>query len=181
MVSTPDTFRRGARRGKAEEYDRSFATLCAHPVPLLLDAIGGGSRVGVTVWPQPAPPLQRLWDEVIAAAGVVRPDRAGPAAADDFPRTVDGLTGLVRRGGLTGVRCRSVGWEHRVDPEAWWSGAAGGLAGIGAVVAGQSPATVRRMKDAYDRLAALHLDEAGRLCLRTSALLATGTAGPVLR
>jgi hypothetical protein len=74
------------------------------------------------------------------------------------------------------VAARTVVWEHRVDPELWWSGAAGGLASIGAVVARQDAATVRRMKAAYDRLAAAHLDDAGLLCLRTAAVLAVGTA-----
>jgi SAM-dependent methyltransferase len=135
-----------------------------------------GARVGVTVWPRPSPPLQRLWDEVIDAAGVTRPPTPGLAAAEDFPRTGAGLGALLRQAGLTGVESRTVGWEHRVDPELWWSGAAGGLASIGAVVARQDAATVRRMKAAYDRLAGAHLDDAGRLCLRTAAVLVVGSA-----
>jgi SAM-dependent methyltransferase len=130
-----------------------------------------GGRVGVTVWPRPSPPLQRLWDQVIEAAGVTRP----PVPAG-FPRTCEGLGGLLRQAGLTEVEPGIVEWEHRVDPELWWSGAAGGLASIGAVVARQDEATERRMKAAYDRLAGAHLDDAGRLCLRTAAVLATGVA-----
>jgi SAM-dependent methyltransferase len=271
MSESYDRYRRDLWRDKAEAYRRSFAGLCAHPVPLLLDAVGiaagirvldvgcgtgslteaavargaevtavdaepamvratadrlpagrpvigalpalplrtagfdavaanfvvnhvgrpaaavaelrrvtrAGGRVGVTVWPQPAPPLQRLWDEVIAAAGVTPPPAPGLAAADDFPRTCEGLGDLLRRAGLTDVDARTVTWQHRVDPELWWSGAAGGLAGIGYVVARQDAATVARMKAAYDRLAGAHLDSAGLLCLPTSALLAAGTVpGP---
>ncbi|WP_433730637.1 class I SAM-dependent methyltransferase [Actinoplanes sp. CA-051413] len=273
MSESYDRYRRDLWRDKAEAYRRSFASLCAHPVPLLLDAVRAaagtrvadvgcgtgsvseaaaargaavtavdaepgmvrataarlpgvrpaigalpdlplrsagfdavvanfvvnhvarpaaavaelrrvarpGGRVGVTVWPQPAPPLQRLWDEVIAAAGVTRPATPAPAPADDFPRTRDGLADLLWRAGLTQVDSRTVAWEHRVDPELWWSGAAGGLASIGHVVARQDAATVARMKAAYDRLAGAHLDSAGLLCLPTSALLAVGTvpaAGP---
>ena len=70
---------------------------------------------------------------------------------------------------------RTVTWEHRVDPELWWSGAAGGLAGIGYVVARQDAATVARMKAAYGRLAGVHLDSTGLLCLPTSALPAART------
>jgi hypothetical protein len=74
------------------------------------------------------------------------------------------------------VESRTVEWEHRVDPDRWWAGATGGLAGIGAVVARQDAATVRRMRAAYDRLVGAHLDDAGRLRLRTAAVLAAGTA-----
>lgn len=124
--------------------------------------------------PRPTPPLQRLWDEVIDAAGVTRPPLSGPVG--DFPRTRDGLAELLRQAGLTDVESRTVEWEHRVDPDRWWAGAAGGLASIGAVVARQDAATVRRMRAAYDRLAGAHLDDAGRLRLRTAAVLAAGTA-----
>jgi ubiquinone/menaquinone biosynthesis C-methylase UbiE len=182
MSESSDRYRRNLWRDEADAYRRSFATLCAYPAPLLLDAVQAGAgadvldvgcgtgslseaaaargatvtavdaescmvrataaripavrpaigalpelplrtagfdavvanfvvnhvarpaaavaelrrvarpggRVGVTVWPQPAPPLQRLWDEVIAAAGVTRPAMPGPATADDFPRTRHG-------------------------------------------------------------------------------------------
>ena len=133
-----------------------------------------GGRVGVTIWPTPRPPLQALWDEVIDRSGVTRP----PAlpAADDFPRTRDGLRELMWLAGFREVESWTVEWVHRVDPELWWSGAAGGLAGIGAVVARQDPAGVRRMKDAYDELTAAHLDDTGKLCLPTAAVLAVGRA-----
>ncbi|MEV4635763.1 class I SAM-dependent methyltransferase [Actinoplanes sp. NPDC049548] len=131
-------------------------------------------RVGVTVWPQPAPPLQRLWDDVIEAAGVIRPPMPGLAPEDDFPRTRDGLADLLEQGGLTGVESWTVEWEHRTDPGRWWAAAASGLAGIGYVISLQDAATVRRMKDCYDELVRPHLDGNGRLCLPTAALLATG-------
>src|SRR5215217_3661574 len=164
MSEPYDAYRRELWRDKADVYKRSFAGLCAHPGPMLLDAVHAtagayvldvgcgtgslteaavargavvtavdaeasmvkstcdrvptavtaiaalpllpfpdgrfdavagnfvvnhvarpaaavaelrrvtraGGRVGVTVWPQPAPPLQRLWDEVIEAAHVNR-------------------------------------------------------------------------------------------------------------
>jgi SAM-dependent methyltransferase len=134
-----------------------------------------GGRVGVTIWPSPRPPLQALWDEVIEESGVPRP-AANLPTGDDFPRTCAGLGDLLRQAGLRGVESWTVEWDHRVAPEQWWAGAAAGLAGIGAVVARQDAAGVRRMKDAYDRLAAAHLDETGLLCLPTAAVLAVGTA-----
>lgn len=38
-VNVSDEYRRNMWRGKASAYQRSFASLCAHPVPLLLDAL----------------------------------------------------------------------------------------------------------------------------------------------
>jgi len=268
MTESYDMYRRDLWRDKADAYRRSFAGLCAHPVPLLLDAVRAssttrvldvgcgtgtlteaaaargadvtavdaepsmvtataarvpsattcvatlpglpfpsasfdavaanfvvnhvarpavaaadlarvtraGGRVGVTVWPHPPPPLQRLWDEVIAAAGVTKPPMPGVAAEDDFPRTSEGLGNLLRRAGVLDIESTIVEWDHRVDPEQWWAGAAHGLASIGYVVSRQDEATVLRMKAQYDRLVRPHLDRQGLLCLPTSALLAYGTA-----
>jgi SAM-dependent methyltransferase len=267
MSESYDAYRRELWRHKAAAYQRSFASLCAHPVPMLLDAVGvspgarlldagcgtgsvagaavargalvtavdaeasmvraaaqrapasmtamaalpalpfadgcfaaatanfvvnhvarplaavaelrrvtrTAGRVGVTVWPQPVPPLQRLWDDVIEAARVTRPPMPAPAARDDFPRTRDGVGDLLARAGLADVRSTVVRWQHRVDPEQWWAGAAAGLASIGYVLSRQDGGTVRRMKDEYDRLIGPHLDERGLLCLPTEALLASGT------
>lgn len=256
-------------RGKASAYQRSFASLCAHPVPVLLDALfvaagsrlldvgcGTGSlteaaaargavvtavdaepsmvdattervpaartsvavlpvlpfsdaafdavaanfvvnhvarpaeavaelarvvrpggRAGVAIWPYPQPPLQRLWDDVLAAAEVERPPMPSLAPEADFPRTLGGLRALLAGAGLLGVESRAVEWQHRVHPERWWAGAADGIATIGYVVSRQDEATVQRMKTAFDRLVQPHLDSHGMLCLPTAALLAVGTAG----
>jgi SAM-dependent methyltransferase len=268
MSESYDVYRRELWRHKADAYQRSFASLCAHPVPMLLDAVGAAAaayvldvgcgtgslteaavargavvtavdaeasmveatrdraptsmtaiaalpllpfpngrfdavaanfvvnhvarpaaavaelrrvtrtagRVGVTVWPQATPPLQRLWDEVIEAARVIRPPIPAPAAHDDFPRTREGLGQLLVRAGLEDVESTVVRWHHRVHPEQWWAGAAEGLASIGYVVSRQDQATVRRMKHEYDSLVGPHLDGQGMLCLPTEALLASGTA-----
>jgi SAM-dependent methyltransferase len=268
MKESYDAYRRELWRDKAAAYQRSLAGLCAHPVSMLLDAVGvtaatsvldvgcgsgslteaavargavvtsvdaeasmveataarvptsataiaalpfqpfpdgrfdavagnfvvnhvarpaaavtelrrvtrGGGRVGVTVWPHPVPPLQRLWDEVIEAAEVIRPPMPVTTTHDDFPRTREGLGQLLARAGLDDVESAVVRWNHRVHPEQWWAGAAEGLASVGYVVSRQNEATVARMKREYDRLAAAHLDEQGMLCLPTAALLASGTA-----
>ncbi len=78
--------------------------------------------------------------------------------------------------GLGAVESRRLEWQHRVDPEEWWAGAAAGVATIGYIVSAQDEATVRRMKDAYDHLVQPHLDREGCLRLATAALLASGTA-----
>ncbi|MEU8265084.1 class I SAM-dependent methyltransferase [Micromonospora sp. NPDC048999] len=61
-----------------------------------------GGRVAITVWPAPQPPLQRLWGEAVATAGVATPANLPRLAPDrDFPRTEAGLAGLLATAGLT--------------------------------------------------------------------------------
>ncbi|MGK5740717.1 class I SAM-dependent methyltransferase [Micromonospora sp. URMC 103] len=134
-----------------------------------------GGHVAVTVWPYPQPPLQRLWGQAYAAAGgPLRPDLPRLAAENDFDRTPAGLTGLLRGAGLAAVRCETLSWVHRTDPDDWWAGPAGGIGQLGHLLVG-APAELReRVRKEYDRLTARYLDTDGLLGLPTSALLATG-------
>ncbi len=265
-TTSHDAHRRELWRDKAEAYDRTFAALCAHPVPLMLDraAVGRGTRVldvgcgsgtvtvlaagrgartgavdaepsmvaltrsrvpsaatvvgalptlplrsasfdavvsnfvvnhvqfplrcvtelrrlarpggqvAVSIWSSPPPPLQRLWGEVIEAAGVVGPPTPILSPEDDYERTVEGLQELLSVAGLRDVTCEEMRWEHRVDPEVWWSGPLSGVASIGHVVSHQDEATVVRMKAHYDELSARFLRSDGLLHLPTSAVIGVG-------
>ncbi|XVU30211.1 class I SAM-dependent methyltransferase [Actinoplanes sp. CA-054009] len=136
-----------------------------------------GGRVAVTIWPHPTPPAQQLWSTIFDAAGVERPADLPRVTPDkEFPRTAEGLSGLLRRSGLTAVTGETIAWTHRTDPESWWSGPANGIGSHGAVMRRQAPATVTRVRREYDRLTAPYLDGDGRLALPTAALLATGVA-----
>lgn len=66
-----------------------------------------GGRIALTLWAAPAAPGQALLGRAVQAAGVSRPPSL-PALApeDDFPRTEDGLVGLLRGAGLTDAVCR---------------------------------------------------------------------------
>lgn len=97
------------------------------------------------------------------------------AADKNFERNRDGLAGLLRGAGLTGVRCDRVSWVHRADPDDWWSGPVNGLGAFGELVRAQTPAMQVRLRSEYDRLAAAHLDPDGMLAMPTAALLASGT------
>jgi hypothetical protein len=55
----------------------------------------------------------------------------------NFARTAEGLGGLLEQAGWAEVVSGELAWTHREDPEVWWSGPAGGVAGIGLVVTGQ--------------------------------------------
>ncbi|MFG2052667.1 class I SAM-dependent methyltransferase [Micromonospora sp. NPDC048930] len=137
-----------------------------------------GGWVAVTVWPSPHPPLQRLWGEAIAAAGVPTPAGLPRLAPErDFPRTEAGLSGLLTAAGLVDVRCATLTWLHRADPVDWWAGPAAGIGSVGLVVQRQ-PAVVReRIRRAYDRVSTPYRDADGTLRLPTAALLASGRVG----
>lgn len=147
----------------------------------LLRVTRPGGRVGVTIWPNPMPPLQRLWGDVIQAAHVTPPAALVPLPENDYPQSAVGLAELLREVGLVEVESTLIEWQHRVAPEQWWSGAANGVGGIGYVVSRQDPSAVARMKAEYQRIVADHLDEQGRLRMATAAVLTTATrsAAPV--
>jgi SAM-dependent methyltransferase len=135
-----------------------------------------GGRVAVTIWPYPVPPAQRLWTTIFDAANVERPSDLPRLPPDrDFPRTVDGLTDLLRRAGLTDPGCDTIVWSHRTDPEAWWSGPASGIGSPGAVMRRQDAATITRIRTEYDRHTAAYRTADGLLALPTAALLASAT------
>jgi SAM-dependent methyltransferase len=140
--------------------------------------VRAGGRIAVTIWPYPPPPAQRLWATIFGAAGVERPADLPRVAPDrDFPRTVDGLAGLLHRAGFAEPTCDTITWDHRTGPEAWWSGPANGIGSHGAVLRRQSPATVERVRSAFDRHTAAYRDADGLLALPTAALLASAVAG----
>ncbi|MDG4801135.1 class I SAM-dependent methyltransferase [Micromonospora sp. WMMD980] len=135
-----------------------------------------GGRVAVTLWPSPHPPLQRLWGEAVAAAGVGPPvDLPRLAPGRDFPRTEEGVTGLLSAAGLVGAACTTLSWTHRADPEEWWAGPAAGISAVGLVVQRQEPAVRARIRREYDRLAAGYRNADGTLALPTAALLGSAT------
>ncbi|GIE82432.1 hypothetical protein Aph02nite_83820 [Actinoplanes philippinensis] len=134
-----------------------------------------GGRIAVTIWPYPQPPAQQLWTAVFDAAGVERPaDLPRVAPERDFPRTADGLTGLLTRAGLAAA-CDTISWSHRTDPETWWNGPAGGIGSAGALMSRQDPATITRIRTEYDRHTATYRGADGLLALPTAALLAHAT------
>ena len=129
--------------------------------------------VAVTIWPATSPTMQ-LCGDAVSAAGVEPPALPRLEPEHDFPRTADGLAALLANGGITDVKTTMLSWEHRVDPEVWWSGPASGVANIGEIVTRQSPAVIDEIKRAYDRLAAAYLDPDGMLRLPVVAILASG-------
>ncbi|MDG4781625.1 methyltransferase domain-containing protein [Micromonospora sp. WMMD961] len=133
-------------------------------------------RIAVTIWPYPPPKAQRLWGEVFDAAGVERRTSMPRVDADkDFPRTLDGLAGVLDAAGLTDVRCETITWAHRTDSEAWWSGPANGISTPGLLMETQPPDMIVRIRSAYDELTSVYRGADGLLALPTAALLASAS------
>lgn len=130
-----------------------------------------GGRVAVTVWPA-VNPATGVFAKAFEIAGV---EGGAPRvdADQDFPRTTDGLASVLERSGLVDVDTGVPEWQHRVDPDVWWSGPAGGIGGTGWVLTRQDEATVGRIRAAYDALVVR--DDDGLMTLSATAVLAWGT------
>ncbi|GIE31246.1 methyltransferase [Actinoplanes italicus] len=134
-----------------------------------------GGRVAVTIWPQPLPEAQRLWDEIFDAAGVVRPgDLPRLAPEHDFARTTSGLAGLMDAAGLKDIGCRTVAWTQHIPAEAWWNGPAAGIGLKGHLLRRQTPETIARIRSEYDARTAPYRSPDGVLALPTAAVLGVG-------
>ncbi|MEK8105451.1 hypothetical protein NKG94_10455 [Micromonospora sp. M12] len=86
-----------------------------------------------------------------------------------------GVAGLLDQAGLVDVRCDTITWVHRTDPEAWWSGPANGISKPGLVLESQPADVTARIRAAYDELTAAYRDSDGLLALPTAALLASAS------
>ncbi|MGX6601545.1 class I SAM-dependent methyltransferase [Micromonosporaceae bacterium Da 78-11] len=137
-----------------------------------------GGRVAVTIWPAPPPTAQRLWGDILAAAGARRPPNLPRLEPDqDFARTEAGLSALLAAAGLDDLRCTTLTWDLIIDPDDWWSGPANGIAMPGLVMEHQPAGTIAHIRAVYDEFTGPYRRADGLLALPTAALLAAGTAG----
>lgn len=132
-----------------------------------------GGAVGVTVWPSSPSAMNTLWADVIRASGVHAPPPEHLPSGKDFERSRDGLTQLLTEAGLNHVDTKVLSWDFRIAAEDLWAGPAGGVAGIGKIVTGQTPSVQAEMKRHYERLVS-PLIHNGEVVLATEALMAVG-------
>ncbi|MFJ2704269.1 class I SAM-dependent methyltransferase [Streptomyces sp. NPDC087428] len=164
------------------EFDAVAANFVLNHVGRPLDALvelrritRPGGRVAVTIWQAPGGSGQALVGRAAEAAGLTRP--AWLATVDEehnFPRTPQGLSGLLAGAGLGDVRSESLSWDHRADPEDWWAGPAAGVAAIGQLVNSRGPEGVAAARREYDALCEEFTSDEGELVLPHRALLAHG-------
>jgi hypothetical protein len=83
---------------------------------------------------------------------------------------------LLRGAGFGEVAVDELTWRHAVDPEDWWrTGALSRVGSNGVILSRQAPATVARVKSAYDVIMAGYAVDGGLVSLPAHALLARGT------
>src|SRR4051794_6940720 len=137
--------------------------------------LSAGGRVALTAWDLPdRGRLGGVLLDAIAEAGVAVP--AGPPEAPSFYRfSPDGaLADLLGKGGFTAVVTERIAFEHPVaDTGEWWEGLLHGTVRMAALITAQSTADRRRIRTAFDRIAAGHARD-GRLMIPVSVRLAAG-------
>jgi SAM-dependent methyltransferase len=137
--------------------------------------LSGDGRVALTAWDLPDNGrLVGVLLDAIAETGVGIP--AGlPEAPSFFRFSADGaLADLLRECGFTDVATERVAFEHAVaGTDEWWHGLLHGTVRMSALVTGQSVADQRRIRAAFDRIAAGHAQD-GSLKIPVSVRLAAG-------
>ncbi len=82
-----------------------------------------GGPLFATVWPATPTPQALLWGEVLDEAGALRPEPQRLAPDLDYPRTPDGLGGLLTDAGIDVVEAGPVRWRWEVDADDFLAGA----------------------------------------------------------
>lgn len=133
-----------------------------------------GGRLALTCWAYPPPPALGIAADAIEAAGVPWPDDI-PVPPFRVHSSPGAFAALLASAGFDKATARLLSWEHRVDPGEWWEEVYLARVGSNGVVIGrQDPATLARIKDEFDRLAARYAVDAGQVALPAVAVLASG-------
>ncbi|QIG39117.1 class I SAM-dependent methyltransferase [Microbacterium sp. 4R-513] len=114
-----------------------------------------GGMVLATIWPAaPVSPMNELWNGVVRESGAVAPSGQRLRAADDFERSVEGLTQLMAEAGMKSVAADLVGWDFVINADELWTAVESGIASIGATYKAQDHAGRKAMRAAYERITA---------------------------
>jgi SAM-dependent methyltransferase len=132
-----------------------------------------GGRLALTTWADPPPPVLGIGREAIHAAGVPWPPDI-PAAPFRPYQSPAAFAALLVGTGFAQVSAQLLSWEHRVDPGEWWEVYRSRVGSSGVVIAQQDDATIERIKNEFDRLAAGYAAGDGMIALPATAVLATG-------
>ncbi|NRQ36065.1 methyltransferase domain-containing protein [Nonomuraea sp. NN258] len=120
-----------------------------------------GGRLALSWWKAGEVTATDVFTQAIAAAGIPYEPPARPFTPHEEPSA---FLPLLGEAGFAGAGVSTLRWRHRVDLGAWWDDivAAGGPRFR--VIAEQPPATVRRIRDAYDLLAAPYAADGFPVC-----------------
>jgi SAM-dependent methyltransferase len=147
----------------------------ARAVAEMVRVLAPGGRLAVSTWDVPERvAVLGIVVAAVAEAGAVPPGHLPPGPTF-FAYSEDGaLAGLLRATGLAEVSIEHVSSTHRVtSADELWDGVLGGTLRTSALVEGQPPNVRRRIRAAFDRLAARYAAGSG-LELPVSVTIAVG-------
>jgi SAM-dependent methyltransferase len=164
------------------EFDAVTGNFVIHatgdPVAVLTElrrVLRPGGRLALSTWIDPPCPALGIAREAIDAAGVSWPPDI-PAAPFRPHQSPAAFAALLAGAGFAGASAELLSWEHRVEPGEWWQEVYRSRVGsAGVVIARQDDATIERVKNEFDRLAARYATGDGLVALPATAVLATGS------
>lgn len=110
-----------------------------------------GGVVRATIWGSVPPPQTAMWNALLDRAGAVFPVLPRLPEDKDFPRTPDGLAGILTEAGLAVTGAGTASWCWRVDREDLWAGLTE-VGNHGVVWRAQDEDVRARVRTAYDML-----------------------------
>lgn len=161
-------------------FDSVVGNFVLHHLPQQARALAGfarvlapGGLVALTVWDEPARcRLLGVFFDSVQQAGATPPSSlptGPPMAASDVA-----YTDLLRGEGFDAPRVEAIAYTHRFSsPDALWDGMLGASVRTAALILEQPPEVRKRIRAAFDRLAAAYMMAEG-LELPVSVKLMTG-------
>jgi SAM-dependent methyltransferase len=133
-----------------------------------------GGRTALTCWVMPGSGVLAVVRDAMEEVGVPWPDDVPLSPFMDYGRR-DAFAGLMAREFTDGA-AEELDWDFTFDPDEWWeAGAMAGVGSNGVILLRQDPATIARVRLAYDRVLAPYALGDGRVAVPAHALLAHGT------
>lgn len=110
-----------------------------------------GGMLAASIWGTTPPPQAVMWNELLEAAGAVRPPAPRLPANRDFERSPHGLAGILGEAGLAVTSARTISWQWRTTPDDLWVGLTS-VGNFGVLWRAQSEDVRRRLHTAYTAL-----------------------------
>ncbi|GAA5116380.1 hypothetical protein GCM10023339_24890 [Alloalcanivorax gelatiniphagus] len=110
-----------------------------------------GGVVRATIWGTTPPPQAVLWNDLLSAAGAVRPEVPRLPADKDYDRSPDGLAGILVEAGLAVTHAGTAAWTWRVARDDLWAGLTS-LGSFGVLWRSQTEDVRDRVRAAYEGL-----------------------------
>lgn len=112
-----------------------------------------GGFVRASIWGSTPPPQAVMWNDLLDAAGAVRPPVPRLPAGRDFERSPHGLAGIFAEAGLAVTHAGTSAWTWRVAAADLWAGLTS-VGNFGVLWRAQAADVQARMRTAYDGLRA---------------------------